>query len=514
MSTPVAEGNGRLRLQDQILHMIFGADSGRMVADFSCAYEKHFLKQGRLYVSTRFLCFYSNLFGFEEKLRIPYADIVAVRREKTALVIDNAIYVTTSDSTEYQFRSFWDRDGTIGVIDKCWQLNRLGGFRVLGAAGGEIGRRRSESHPEVLDRRSAINFSSTSVSRMRSIEYLDLHASATSLESIDISESLESRRQRFLGVKSELLFTPPRPKRGRSASSTVSCSEEALPSESPADIQLEGGVEEANLRQSFEAAAGAAVLRIEVVCDEVVDISLGEFFATFLADRAPFGLDRFQLLMKESEVEMGEWTREDDDGRHGRLRGLAMRRSSRFRKPVNTFGIDSTLAEKHSLLTIFPDCGIVLTAVTRLDESSPVPGASCFGVHDSMVVRELDDGSVSVSIYFEMRFTQQTLLQYFIELESNRNTLQYLNGYLLYLQEKRVGGIPTSASDMNPLLGETRTEISYAGGGSSPDADLKTDAELPIKAIANAIPPIVWNMLFLFGASLGLWILRYPFSRA
>ena len=502
MSSTAAEGNGRLRLQDQILHMIFGADSGRMVADFSCAYEKHFLKQGRLYVSTRFLCFYSNLFGFEEKLRIPYSDIVAVRRERTALVIDNAIYVTTSDSTEYQFRSFWDRDCTIGVIDKCWQLNRLGGFRVLGVAGGEAGRRRSESHPEALDRRSALSTSGGSgsaVRRIRSIEYLDLHASAASLEAIDVSESLESRRRRWSVVE---LVTSPRLELPPEAAE----SEQAAPLESP-----RWRADDSCLRQSFEAAAEAAVLRIEVVRDETVDISMGEFFATFLADRAPFGLDRFQRLMKESEVEMGEWSREGDDGWHGRLRGLAMRRRSRFRKPVNTFGIDSTLAEKHASLTIFPDCGIVLTAVTRLDESSPVPGATCFDVHDSMVVRELDGGSVSISIFFEIRFLQQTLLQYFIELESNRNTLQYLNGYLLYLKENRVGAIQTDSSNM-PLIGAKVVEV-VGVSLSSCESVREPDSDLKLVVRAGTLPAVVWNVLLLLGASVGLWILRYPFSK-
>lgn len=509
MSSPAAEGNGRLRLQDQILHMIFGADSGRMVADFSCAYEKHFLKQGRLYVSTRFLCFYSNLFGFEEKLRIPYADIVAVRREKTALVIDNAIYVTTSDSTEYQFRSFWDRDCTIGVIDKCWQLNRLGGFRVLGAAGDEIGRRRSESHPEVLDRRSALS-SSSSISgrRMRSIDYLDLHASAASLEAIDVSESLEQRRRRFASTRSVIqLATPPGLEVvGRSISLSSIEADKVASLESP-----RGGVEEGRLRLSFEAAAEAAVLRIEVVREETVDISLGEFFATFLADRAPFGLDRFQLLMGESEVEMGEWTREGDDGRHGSRSGIAMRRRSRFRKPVKTFGIDSTLAEKNAQLTIYPDCGIVLTAVTLLDESSPVPGASCFGVHDSMVIREIDSGSVAVSIFFEIRFTRQTLLQYFIELESNRNTLQYLNSYLLYLKENRVGTLTTTPST-KLLNGGKLTEVA-SSSGAAPEADPNLNSELKVAANASPVPAVVWNLLLLLGASVGLWMLRYPFSK-
>jgi hypothetical protein len=44
----------------------------------------------------RFLCFYSNLFGVEKKIRIPYSHITSITKENTALVIPNAIAIATS----------------------------------------------------------------------------------------------------------------------------------------------------------------------------------------------------------------------------------------------------------------------------------------------------------------------------------------------------------------------------------------------------------------------------------
>ena len=492
--------HGPLRLQDQVLHMIFGADSGRMVADFSCAYEKRFLKQGRLYVSTRYLCFYSNLFGFEEKLRIPYAEIVAVRREKTALIIDNAIYVTTADA-EYQFRSFWDRDSTIAIVERCWQLNRLGGLRVLCLPGPAMGRKRSESHPEALDRLSS-PAAKGPVPRVRSVEYLDLHVSAASLRSLDVEESLQSKRAKLLAGQRQRGCT--------SLNSELTSSSTAT--ESELGSSLDGSSETASLRRSFEAAAAAAVLRVEVVREEMVDLSLGEFFASFLADRAPLGLDRYQLLMKESEVEVEEWRREGDDGRHGRLRGLAMRRRSRFRKPVNTFGIESTLATKNALLTIFPDCGIVLTAITKLDESSPVPGANCFDVLDSMVVREIDNFSIAISLFFEVRFSQRTMLQYFIEFESNRNTLQYLNGYILFIKENRVGRL-SSERPLTLLLGSKRMEtVDSSDANDAAKRILQT--EVTVAASPYSVPTAIWSVLILLGMYFGSFLFRTSVSKS
>ncbi|KAJ1453133.1 hypothetical protein M885DRAFT_422105, partial [Pelagophyceae sp. CCMP2097] len=76
--------------------------------DWSCAIERKILLHGRLYVTDRFICFYSNLFGFEKKIKIPYSHVLCVTKEYTVGVIPNAIAVITARK-EYVFRSFWDR---------------------------------------------------------------------------------------------------------------------------------------------------------------------------------------------------------------------------------------------------------------------------------------------------------------------------------------------------------------------------------------------------------------------
>ena len=57
-----------------------------------------------MYITDKFICFYSNLFGMEKKIRIPYSHITLITKEKTALVIPNAIAITTYRK-EYIFRS-------------------------------------------------------------------------------------------------------------------------------------------------------------------------------------------------------------------------------------------------------------------------------------------------------------------------------------------------------------------------------------------------------------------------
>ena len=96
-SWKVASRSQRSQLENQIVWALFGKESGELIEDYSCAYEKnHFLLHGRMYITTHCLCFYSNLFGLEKKLRIPYGHIAAIKKKKTALVIDNAIAISTS----------------------------------------------------------------------------------------------------------------------------------------------------------------------------------------------------------------------------------------------------------------------------------------------------------------------------------------------------------------------------------------------------------------------------------
>ncbi len=66
----------------------------RLIVDYSCALQKDILVHGRLYATKRHLCFYANIFRWETSLVIRWVDVVAINREKTALVIPNAIQVT------------------------------------------------------------------------------------------------------------------------------------------------------------------------------------------------------------------------------------------------------------------------------------------------------------------------------------------------------------------------------------------------------------------------------------
>jgi hypothetical protein len=61
--------------------------------------QKRILLQGRLYLFDSYVCFYSNLFGYVHTKVIPLADVTAVCKKKTALVVPNAIEVRHTPRT-------------------------------------------------------------------------------------------------------------------------------------------------------------------------------------------------------------------------------------------------------------------------------------------------------------------------------------------------------------------------------------------------------------------------------
>lgn len=95
-------------------------DTEQLIVDYSCALQRDILVHGRLYVSQNWLCFYANIFGWETFVTIKCTDVNGIRKEKTALVIPNAVQVCT-ETEKYFFASFISRDTTYTVLFRIWQ---------------------------------------------------------------------------------------------------------------------------------------------------------------------------------------------------------------------------------------------------------------------------------------------------------------------------------------------------------------------------------------------------------
>jgi hypothetical protein len=143
--TEAAERRGKLSIiEDKVKKLVtadmeerFG-DVGELVEEYPCALESGILRQGKLYVTNRFVCFYCSHFGQEKKVRIPYKQIVGVTKENTAKVFPNALSIQTKQ-TEYMFRSFLKRDECHSLISSVWknfkEIERSGGHALADGAG-------------------------------------------------------------------------------------------------------------------------------------------------------------------------------------------------------------------------------------------------------------------------------------------------------------------------------------------------------------------------------------------
>ncbi|XP_056173733.1 protein VASCULAR ASSOCIATED DEATH 1, chloroplastic isoform X2 [Syzygium oleosum] len=95
-----------------------------LVQDFNCACQENILIQGHMYLFVHYICFYSNIFGFETKKIIHFGDITSVKRAKTAGIFPNAIEILAGGK-KYFFASFLSRDEAFKLINDGWM--QLGG---------------------------------------------------------------------------------------------------------------------------------------------------------------------------------------------------------------------------------------------------------------------------------------------------------------------------------------------------------------------------------------------------
>ncbi|ORX48024.1 hypothetical protein DM01DRAFT_1338860 [Hesseltinella vesiculosa] len=91
-----------------------------LIEDFGCALQKDILLQGRLYVSQRHICFNANIFGWVTNLVIAYTDIVEIDKKTTAIIIPNAIQITTGQSKHF-FASFLSREQAYDQMVDLWR---------------------------------------------------------------------------------------------------------------------------------------------------------------------------------------------------------------------------------------------------------------------------------------------------------------------------------------------------------------------------------------------------------
>ena len=372
--------------RDEILKQLFG-DVGELIADFSCAVESAVLLHGRMYVTDRVLCFYSNLFGLEKKIRIPYSHITVFTKENTALVFPNAIAITTYRK-EYLFRSFWDRDECYRLLkDLISKVKTPDGAMPSRIAGA---RRSSISGNNNL---SAIN-SSPELSSKKAFDYGPDIRRNSSASDEDYEES------EFIGEDEEA--TP-------QTITPVASETNIILIESPNNDSASFQDEVSKSRLKITASSGK------------LQISLKDFAKLFVEENAPYGFKQYHESVNDTNLEISEWAESSSMG---------YVREMKFLKPVNLPALKSTRGVKVQRYRKFGNYGLVICSSTRIED---VPAADTFSVEDMIAVHKLDDNNVFVEITFEVKFIKSTLFKYVIESSTNAEMGKWLEVYFVSL---------------------------------------------------------------------------------
>ncbi|CAI5717958.1 unnamed protein product [Peronospora destructor] len=104
-------------VRDQVICMIFDLpESTQFYEDFSCAIASTLAMHGRMYPTSTHVCFYSNVFGRERKILIPYESICEIEKT-TTMMFQHSIRLAMFEKDEYTFTSFWGNNR-----DSCYEL--------------------------------------------------------------------------------------------------------------------------------------------------------------------------------------------------------------------------------------------------------------------------------------------------------------------------------------------------------------------------------------------------------
>ncbi|KAK6456761.1 uncharacterized protein RJT20DRAFT_149832 [Scheffersomyces xylosifermentans] len=109
------------RKRNKEFHVLFRKlpSSDPLIDDFSCALSKDILVQGRMYLSSHYICFNSNILGWVTNLVISLQEVIQIEKKSTAVLFPNGMIIRTLHH-KYVFATFLSRDSTFNLITNVW----------------------------------------------------------------------------------------------------------------------------------------------------------------------------------------------------------------------------------------------------------------------------------------------------------------------------------------------------------------------------------------------------------
>jgi len=420
--------------RDEIVRTIFG-DVGAIRRDFSCAIERKILLHGRLYVTERFICFYSNLFGFEKKIKIPYSYITCITKEYTAVFIPNAIAVITARK-EYIFRSFWDRDECYDVLKQMHDMYR-GVIETGPQAHIEEGHAVGRGSKDLLI--AALPISNQSDSNNKDVANIKINSDSAADKYGHLVGAKAKRRVDFSDKKSA---APPR--RGKSAPARQRPNNNNNDDDDDEQMKQISGtsssttiddvirpVESVGSLISLGSVTAIGALAHELA-SATFEISIHQFFNHFLADNASFSLAKFHEFQGDTDVSVTNWTetyRNDQESEDAR----ELRFKRQLRSPI---GPAATRTTKMQRCRRFGQRGIIMNTVMTMED---IPYRDCFSIEERWVAEPCTIGGINtnnqrlgtrIRFEFQVVWTKTTIWKRRIESSSKSDLESYYNAYI------------------------------------------------------------------------------------
>ncbi|XP_059687858.1 GRAM domain-containing protein 2B-like [Gavia stellata] len=118
------------------------AEQEPLLACFSCAWQREVPYHGRLYISSRHVCFHSSLLLKDIKAVVPVTSISALKKTNTALLVPNALSIRTAEGEKFLFVSLRRREATYQLLKSvCKHLQDNGWSPLASLSNEEILRR-------------------------------------------------------------------------------------------------------------------------------------------------------------------------------------------------------------------------------------------------------------------------------------------------------------------------------------------------------------------------------------
>ncbi|CAH0476742.1 unnamed protein product [Peronospora belbahrii] len=367
---PLQEEKEKEKVRDQVICMIFDLHiSTEFYKDFSCAIASTLAMHGRMYPTSSHVCFYSNMFGRERKILIPYESIYAIEKT-TTMMFQHSIRLATFDKNEYTFTSFWGNNR-----DSCYELIVSTRDRVLRELPRTVVDALEPRHPALPT--SSIAWIS------KSLDATLLQTQSESLTEKDLEE------EKKVGDKSTSDHTD---YAGIATRDDTKMATDDADSNSHTNLAFP---HQCRVVSDVDSIAPKDISMIQVL-KEVFPVSTDTFMEIFYVDNAPFGLDKFGERTGSSEMTMNPWvTPVDDDKLFGSTRSM------QFRVPI-----DAPIGPKSSRVDVLQclkesENGVrVVESSTRLVD---IPYGDYFSVEDRWTIVPHPSYPNSCKLFIELK---------------------------------------------------------------------------------------------------------------